>query len=208
MQSKATTVEQYLAELPADRREAIGAVRSVILENLSDGYEEGMQYGMIGYYVPHRVYPPGYHCNPRQPLPFASLASQKNHMAIYMMCIYGDAAHEAWFCKAWAASGKKKPDMGKGCIRFKKLDDVPLDVIGEAIKRVPVAKYIARYEFVRAAGGERASKRSAATARAKNPVKTTARQSAVKKTAKKAMRTSTASHARAGRTKAAKKRKA
>ena len=95
MQSKATSVDQYLAGLPADRRDAIEAVRAVILENLPKGYEEGMQYGMIGYYVPHRVYPAGYHCDPLQPLPFAALASQKNHMSLYLMCIYGNPEHEA-----------------------------------------------------------------------------------------------------------------
>ena len=91
MQSKATTVEQYLAELPEDRRMALEAVRQVVLKNLDKDFEEGMQYGMIGYYVPHRVYPAGYHCDPKQPLPFAHLASQKNHMALYLMCIYTDS---------------------------------------------------------------------------------------------------------------------
>ena len=91
MQSKATTVEQYLAELPEDRRKAIEAVRQVILKNLDKDYEEGIQYGMIGYYVPHRVYPAGYHCDPKQPLPFAGLASQKNYMSLYLMCVYGDS---------------------------------------------------------------------------------------------------------------------
>lgn len=145
MQSKATTVEQYLSELPADRREALQAVRSVILKNLPKGYEEGMQYGMIGYYVPHSIYPPGYHCDPKQPLPFAGLASQKNHMAFYGMCIYGDAEHEKWFRAAWAAAGKKL-DMGKSCVRFKKIEDLPLAVIGQAVKRVPVKKFIEFYE--------------------------------------------------------------
>ena len=109
MQSKATTVEEYLAELPEDRRAAIQAVRKVILKNLDKGYEEGMQYGMIGYYVPHKVYPAGYHCDPKQPLPFASLASQKNHMAVYLM---GSQKHQEWFRKDWAKTGKKL-DVGK-----------------------------------------------------------------------------------------------
>ncbi len=103
MQSKAKTVDQYLAELPDDRREALQAIRAVVLKNLPKGYEEGMQYGMIGYFVPHSVYPAGYHCDPRQPLPFAGLASQKNHISIYLMCIYGDQQHSAWFREAWAA---------------------------------------------------------------------------------------------------------
>ena len=128
MQSKAKTVEEYLAALPEDRREAVQAVRKVILKNLGKGYEEGMQYGMIGYYVPHSVYPDGYHCDPKQPLPFAGLASQKNHMAIYLMCIYGIEEQERWFREAWARTGKKL-DMGKSCVRFKKLEDLPLDCL-------------------------------------------------------------------------------
>jgi len=145
MQSKATTVEQYLAELPEDRREAIEVVRQTILKNLPKGYEEGMQYGMIGYFVPHTVYPPGYHCDPKQPLPFAALASQKNHMAIYLMCIYGDSDQQEWFRNAWIETGKKL-DMGKSCVRFKKIENIPLKVIGQAIKRVPAKKFIEFYE--------------------------------------------------------------
>ena len=147
MKSKATTVEQYLAELPSDRRDALQAVRQVILKHLPKGYAEGMQYGMIGYFVPHSVYPPGYHCDPQQPLPLASLASQKNHMAIYLMCIYSDDQQAAWFREAWKKTGKKL-DMGKSCIRFKKIEDVPLKVIGQAIKRVPVKRFIEHYESV------------------------------------------------------------
>ena len=145
MQSKAKTVQQYLDELPDDRQEAISAVRDVMLKNLPKGFEEGMQYGMIGYYVPHSVYPAGYHCNPKEPLPYASLASQKNYMSIYLMCIYGDEQHKDWFVDAWKKTGKKL-DMGKSCVRFKKLDDVPLKVVGQAIKKVTVKKYIQFYE--------------------------------------------------------------
>jgi hypothetical protein len=145
MQYKVTTVEQYLSELPEDRRKAVEAVRQVILKNLDKDYEEGIQYGMIGYYVPHRVYAPGYHCDPKQPLPFAGLASQKNYMSLYLMCVYGDNNHTKWFREAWAKTGKKL-DMGKSCVRFKKLEDLPLDVIGEAIKRVPAKKYIEHCE--------------------------------------------------------------
>lgn len=145
MISKATTVKAYLAELPPDRRAAVDAVRKVIRKNLDKGYEEGMQYGMIGYYVPHKVYPDGYHCDPKQPLPFASLASQKNHMALYLMCIYGNPDFEAWFRTEWGKTGKKL-DMGKSCIRFKKLDDLPLEVVGEAVARVPVKDFIEYYE--------------------------------------------------------------
>ncbi len=147
MQSKATTVAQYLAELPEDRRAVIEAVRAVILENLPKGYEEGMLYGAIAYYVPHSIYPPGYHCDPKQPLPFGGLASQKNYISMSLMCVYDDPDHESWFRTAWEKTGKKL-DMGKACIRFRKIDDVPLKVVGQAIKRVPVKKFIARYESV------------------------------------------------------------
>lgn len=147
MQSKATTVDQYLASLPEDRRAAISAVRDVILENLDEKYEEGIQYGMIGYYVPHKVFPAGYHVDPKQPLPFAALASQKNHMAVYLMGVYGEPKQEKWFRDAWAKTGKKL-DMGKSCVRFKKLGDVALDVLGEAIRRAPAKAYIQQYESV------------------------------------------------------------
>jgi Domain of unknown function (DU1801) len=157
MQSKVTTVEQYLSELPEDRRQAIEAVRQVILKNLDKDYEEGMQYGMIGYYVPHRMYPAGYHCDPKQPLTFAGLASQKNHMSLYLMCIYGDSNHLKWFREAWAKTGKKL-DMGKSCVRFKKLEDIPLDVIGEVIKRVPARKYVEYCESALKATNRPASK--------------------------------------------------
>lgn len=145
MQSRAKTVEHYLAELPEDRRAAISAIRAVILKNLPKGYEEGMGYGMISYHVPHSVYPAGYHCNPKQPLPFAALAAHKNHVALYLMCVYGDPDLVAWLREQWAATGKKL-DMGKSCIRFKKLDDVPLAVVGRVIKKVPAKNYIERYE--------------------------------------------------------------
>jgi hypothetical protein len=141
MKSEMTTVERYLSTLPEDRREALDAVRQVFKSNLDKDYEEGMQYGMIGYYVPHRVHPAGYHCDPKQPLPFAALGSQKNHMAIYLMCAYGDSEVATWFKAAWAKTGKKL-DMGKSCVRFKKLDDLALDVIAELIRRVPAKKYI------------------------------------------------------------------
>lgn len=146
MQSSAATVAEYLAELSADRRAVLEAVRSVILKNLDGGYEEGMQYGMIGYFVPHRLYPPGYHCNPKEPLPFICLASQKNYMSLYLSCVYdcGDTRAD-WFTKAWARTGKKL-DMGKSCIRFRTVDDLALDVIAEALRHFPVNKYVEFYE--------------------------------------------------------------
>lgn len=148
MQSKAATVKDYLASLPADRRAAIAAVRKVVNDNLDKDFAEGMNYGMIGWFVPHSIYPGGYHCNPEQPLPFAGLASQKNSMSLYLMSIYGDASRRDEFLADWKKSGKKL-DMGKSCIRFKKLDDLPLDVIGRAIKRVSAKGYIAAYDAMR-----------------------------------------------------------
>ncbi len=176
VQSKAVTVEQYLAELPPDRRAAIQAVREVILANLDKDYEEGMQYGMIGYSVPHRVFPAGYHCDPTKPLPFAGLASQKNHMSLYLMCNYGGGSDEKWFRAAWAETGKKL-DMGKCCVRFKRVEDLALDVIAEAIRCVPAAAYVNRYQQQLAAmrgrgaavggGTSRRSTRAGAKARAR-----------------------------------------
>lgn len=147
MQSKATTVDAYLKSLPNDRREAIDAVRAVILKNLDKGFQETMQYGMITYCVPHTLYPPGYHCNPAQALPFASLASQKNHMAVYLMSVYGIGDSEQRFRDQWAKSGKKL-DMGKSCVRFKKLEDVALEAIGDAINYLSAAEYIKAYEAI------------------------------------------------------------
>jgi hypothetical protein len=143
MTSNAATVAAYLKGLPEDRRTVISAVRKVMLDHLPKGYEECMNYGMIGYVVPHKLYPPGYHCDPKLPLPFAGLAAQKNHFALYVMSVYGDAETESWLRAAWKAAGKKL-DMGKCCIRFKKLEDVPLDVVAKLIARVPVIEYIAR----------------------------------------------------------------
>ena len=168
MQSSARTVQEYLKELPADRREAINAVRGVILGNLPKGYEECMSYGMIGYVVPHSIYPKGYQCNPKVPLPFVNLGSQKNHMALYLMCCYGDSKTREWFEKAWKAAGKKL-DMGKACVRFKKLDDISLDVIGQLFARVPVAAYISQIEKVFA---ENVRQRAAEKAAKAKPAKT------------------------------------
>jgi hypothetical protein len=144
MKSKATTVKEYLASLPEDRRKAIEAVRKVILKNLDKNYEESMLYGMIGYAVPHRVWPTGYHCDPTKPLMMAALASQKDNLTVYLMSVYSDKAERAWFEKAWKATGKKL-SMGGSCVRFKKLEDAALDVVGEAIRRVPAKAYVESY---------------------------------------------------------------
>src|SRR5204862_7348298 len=147
MQSSAKTVQQYLKELPADRREAINAVRGVMLANLPKGYEECMSYGMIGYVVPHSIYPKGYQCNPKVPLPFVNLGSQKNHMALHLMCCCGDPKVKAAFEKAWKDAGKKF-DMGGGCVRFRTLGDVPLEVIGQLVATRAVEVDLRRIENV------------------------------------------------------------
>ena len=156
-------MDAYLAELPEERREAISAIRGVILKNLPRGYEEGMQWGMIGYYVPHSLYPAGYHCQPEEPLPVASLASQKNHTAFSGLGLYINEAQARWFVEEWKKAGKKL-DMGKSCVRFKTLDDVALDVIGRAIKRLPVEQYIKQYErqLTTNDSGKKVSKKRAA----------------------------------------------
>jgi uncharacterized protein YdhG (YjbR/CyaY superfamily) len=145
MQSKATTVEEYLKELTPERREGIAAVRKVILENLPEGYEEAMNWGMISYQVPLSVYPETYN---KQPLMYAALASQKNHMAVYLTGIYMDEAAKDGFEAAYKATGKRY-DVGKSCVRFKKLEDLPLDLIGETIAALPVDDFVERVKRVR-----------------------------------------------------------
>jgi hypothetical protein len=144
MQSNSTTVPEYLAELPYDRSEVLQSVREVIIQNLPEGYEETMQNGMISYVVPHSIFPAGYHVDPTQALTYISLASQKDYMSIYFMNIYGDKETEKWFRDAYEATGKKL-DMGKSCVRFKRLEDLPLEVIGEAVALTPVKKYVENY---------------------------------------------------------------
>lgn len=145
MQSKAKTVAEYLKSIPADRRGSMQRVMDVVRANLDPLLEEGMQYGMIGWYVPHAVFGPGYHCDPKQPLPYACLASQKHYMSLYLMTAYAEGSKgEAWIRSAWPTTAKKL-DMGKSCIRFKHADDLALDVVGEAIRRVPVAEHLAWY---------------------------------------------------------------
>lgn len=184
MQSKATSVEQYLAELSDDRREIVQAVREVILANLPAGYEEGMQYGMIGYYVPHSEYPTGYHCHPEQPLPFINLASQKNYVSVYLYCVYSDEKQQAWFQKAWEKTGRKL-NMGKSCVRFRKLEDVSLKVIGQAVKRVPVAKFIKTYEASTIGRRNGASAKKKMTPRKKAAKKTVSQTKRVQKKARR-----------------------
>lgn len=186
MQSKATTVEAYLSALPADRRAIVEAVRKVILANVDRAHvDEGMQYGMIGYAIPHRVFPGGYHCDPKQPLPYAGLASQKNAISLYLCGLYTghaggtkEAAYLRWFTDAWTKTGKKL-DMGKSCIRFKKLEDVPLEVVAEALRRFPAKDYLAFYESVidPRTGRPKSTKKSASKAHATTKKKKAASKS-------------------------------
>ena len=145
MQSSAKTVEQYLADLPDERREAIEAVRDVILENLPKGFEETMNWGMIAYEIPLSRYPDTYN---KQPLGLAALASQKNHMAVYLTGVYADDDSRDRFIKAYQATGKRM-DMGKSCVRFRKLDDLPLELIGDAIAQYSVDEFIELVEAAR-----------------------------------------------------------
>ena len=146
MQSKATTVDQYLAEIPADRQDAMTKLRKVILKNLPKGFKEGMGYGMIGYHVPHSIYPKGYHCDIKQPLPFACLASQKNAISFYHMGVYADPKLLKWFTDEYAKAAVGKLDMGKSCVRFKKPENIPYKLIGELCSKITVEKWIEVYE--------------------------------------------------------------
>ena len=146
MQSKATTVEQYLKELPPDRKEAISRLRQEILKNLPNGFEEVMSYGMLGYVVPKTIYPDGYHCDPTLPLPFINLASQKNIIAVYHMGMYADQKLLAWFQKEYSKRVTTKPDTGKSCIRFKKPEAIPYELIGELAGKLTVDDWISLYE--------------------------------------------------------------
>ncbi|MBN8863740.1 MAG: DUF1801 domain-containing protein [Sphingobacteriales bacterium] len=148
MQSAATTVKAYLEELPADRREAINRLRQEIRKNIPEGFKEEMNYGMIGYVVPHKLYPAGYHCDPKAPLPFMSVASQKNFVAVYHMGVYSIPAINKWFVEACARAGITKLDMGKSCIRFKNLSKIPYEVIGELASKMKPEEWIAYYEKV------------------------------------------------------------
>jgi Domain of unknown function (DU1801) len=146
MQSKAATPEQYIKELPADRREMISALRDVVLKNLPKGFTEEMNYGMLGYVVPHSVYPAGYHCDPKLPLPFMAIASQKNFIAFYHMGIYARPDLLNWFTIEYPKHSKAKLDMGKSCMRFKKPENIPYKLIGELVKKMNAKDWIELYE--------------------------------------------------------------
>ncbi len=145
MRSEATTVQQYLAELAPDRREALQTLRQELRRHLDPLLEEVMQYGMISYVIPHRVYPPGYHCQPADPLPFLSLASQKNNLALYVMAIAIDRQLSAWLDQAWKATGHRL-DRGASCIRFRSPDQIPWNVLAELLTKLDVPSYLQMYE--------------------------------------------------------------
>jgi hypothetical protein len=151
--SNPATPDEYLAQLPQDRRANVSAVREVVRQNLPAGYEEGMQYGMIGWYVPLERFPDTYN---GQPLALAGLASQKRYISLYLNSVYGDRATEAWFRRRYAATGKKL-DMGKSCLRFTRADDIPLDLIGETIARADLDGFVAHYRAAR--GSSRRTRR-------------------------------------------------
>lgn len=146
MPSQAKTVSEYISQLPAERRTAINKLRSVIKKSLPQGFKEEMNYGMIGYVVPHSIYPAGYHCNTELPLPFMNIASQKNFIAVYHMGIYADPKLLTWFKGEFAKTGLGKPDMGKSCLRFKKPDQIPFDLIGKLSSKMTASQWITLYE--------------------------------------------------------------
>ena len=146
MTSEAKTPEQYLKELPADRKEPVSKLREVLLTNLPKGFKETMGYGMLTYVVPHEIYPEGYHCDPKQALPFVSIASQKNFIAFYHMGMYAKPELLKWFQSEYPKHSTAKLDMGKSCVRFKKPEQIPYKLIGELIKKISVKEWIECYE--------------------------------------------------------------
>lgn len=146
MSTKPTTIKDYLAMVPAEREAAFTKLRKTILDNLPKGFAEEMSYGMIGYVVPHALYPNGYHCDPKLPLPFASIANQKNFIAFYHMGMYANKELYDWFVAEYSNHCKYKLDMGKSCVRFKKVEDIPFELIAEVMKRMSMEDWIELYE--------------------------------------------------------------
>lgn len=223
MSNGATSVARYLEALPADRREAIESILEAIRANLDPRFEEGMQYGMPAFYLPHSEYPAGYHCDPRQPLPYVGIASQKRHIGLYLFCIYADGAERDRFVSAWRASGHRL-DMGKGCVRVRRLSEVPLEVVGDAIRRMTAERFVGLYESQQRRTGRHSGSSSPGSstetrnmaarkkAAKKKAAKKTAKKKATKKAAKKKAAKKTAKKAgkkkatkKAGKKKAAKK---
>lgn len=146
MNSKTNSPEEYLQELPEDRKAIIQKLRKTILDHIPDGFQETMSYGMIGYVIPHSLYPKGYHCTPKVPLPFLSIASQKNFVALYHMGIYADKDLLNWFTSAYKKFSARKLDIGKSCIRFQKPEDIPYDLIAELVSKITPQDWIQTYE--------------------------------------------------------------
>lgn len=146
MQSKATTPAAYIKELPEDRKAVISKLRQVVVDNLPEGFKETMSYGMLGYVVPHSIYPDGYHCDPKLPLPFINIASQKNHVAVYHAGIYADKKLMKWFTDEYPKYITGKLDMGKSCVRFKNMNKIPYALLGELVTKMTVKDWIERYE--------------------------------------------------------------
>lgn len=146
MQSSATTIEEYLTSLPEERKASFLKLRETILNNLPKGFTEELSYGMLGYLVPHSIYPEGYHCNPKLPLPFINIASQKNFVALYHMGIYAKPELLEWFVSEYPKYSKQKLDMGKSCIRFKKMDGIPFELIAQLVQKMSVEDWINCYE--------------------------------------------------------------
>lgn len=148
MPNTVTSVEAYVEQCSDERQEALQKLRTLFKTKLPEGFEEGIQYNMIGYYVPHSLYPDGYHCNPKEPLPFLNLASQKNSINLYHMGLYANKALYDWFVEAYSKHSKTKLDMGKSCIRFKKIDQIPYDLLGELAQKMTPQDWITLYEGV------------------------------------------------------------
>lgn len=146
MQSAAKTVTEYLESLPADRKEAFSKIRNIFLQKMPRGFEERIGYGMIGYVVPHSTFPAGYHCDPKLPLPFVNLASQKNFIALYHMGMYANKELLDWFVAEYPKHAKAKLDMGKSCVRFKKMDDIPYGLLEELASKMSVDDWISLYQ--------------------------------------------------------------
>tara|TARA_X000000950_G_C13610770_1_gene535246 strand:- start:37 stop:495 length:459 start_codon:yes stop_codon:yes gene_type:complete len=146
MQYKANSPEEYISQVPEERKETLHKLRKTIKDNLPDGFEEGMQYNFISYFVPHSIYPNGYHCNPKEPLPFMSFASQKNSVNFYHSGIYANQDIYNWFVAEYTKYCKRKLDMGKSCVRFKKMEEIPYELIAELVRKISVDDWINTYE--------------------------------------------------------------
>jgi hypothetical protein len=158
MASKATTPEEYLAELPVERQEPMERLHATIVKHLPKGFKQGMGYGMVCYSVPHTLYPAGYHCDPKQPLPFISLGSTKGHISLHHMGLYADAKLLEWFTAEYPKHSTAKLDMGKGCVRFKKPEHIPYELIGELVEKMTPQDWIGAYEAAFRQGKEAKAK--------------------------------------------------